>query len=335
MTEPIYVDGVLVDWGERLFRRLPPKRVRPQRGMTGVMFLPRPSKKSSKGAGHDMATGDAGAARKKLGWIVRRTPEVMVKISGGGKGMRQIKDHMDYISRNGRIELENEEGETIAGREALRELSNEWQISGGFQIPSEGTIREAFNVVFSMPAGSDPLAVRRAVREFAGDEFAEHRYVMAMHTFDTDPDSKPSRHPHVHIVVKARSFRGTRLNPRKADLQRWREGFAEALREHGVDAAATNRLQRLTRDRGERQAVVHMRHRNLVPNRVGPASARLERIDEATASEKQVFRAYKELATDLARSEDPEDRKLAIGIVQRLIHLLPEAQRNRSKDLER
>ncbi|MDI3467782.1 MAG: IncQ plasmid conjugative transfer DNA nicking endonuclease TraR [Nitrospira sp.] len=40
-------------------------------------------------------------------------------------------------------------------------------------------------------------------------------------------------HPHVHLTVKAVNFEGTRLNPRKPDLHRWREGFAEALRDHG------------------------------------------------------------------------------------------------------
>jgi hypothetical protein len=32
---------------------------------------------------------------------------------------------------------------------------------------------------------------------------------------------------------------GKRLNPRKSDLHRWRETFAERLREWGVDAEAT------------------------------------------------------------------------------------------------
>ncbi|TAL64336.1 MAG: hypothetical protein EPN79_14420 [Burkholderiaceae bacterium] len=63
--------------------------------------------------------------------------------------------------------------------------------------------------------------------------------------------------PPVHLVVKVTAMDGTRLNPRKADLHRWREGFAQALREHGVEAAATTidsppigtkfRLERLSR----------------------------------------------------------------------------------------
>ena len=52
-------------------------------------------------------------------------------------------------------------------------------------------------------------------------------------------------HPHVHLVVKAEhEYDGKRLNPRKADLQRWREKFAQNLTELGVAAAATRRDDR-------------------------------------------------------------------------------------------
>lgn len=46
---------------------------------------------------------------------------------------------------------------------------------------------------------------------------------MVLHTFETDPDPHPSPHPHVHFTVKAADLDGVRLNPRKADLRRWRD----------------------------------------------------------------------------------------------------------------
>ncbi len=66
--------------------------------------------------------------------------------------------------------------------------------------------------------------------------------------FDADTDQNPSPHPHVHLTVKAAGLDGVRLNPRKADLQRWREGFAEALREHGIEATTTSRIHRTTHE---------------------------------------------------------------------------------------
>src|SRR5436190_771179 len=81
-----------------------------------------------------------------------------------------------------------------------------------------------------MPRGMDALAVQRAAREFAEAELADHRYVMVLHDHQANP--------HVHLSVRAESRHGKRLNPRRADLSRWRETFAEQLREWGVDAEA-------------------------------------------------------------------------------------------------
>jgi hypothetical protein len=59
---------------------------------------------------------------------------------------------------------------------------------------------------------------------------------MALHTDEP--------HPHVHLVVKAVSERGERLNIRKATLRDWRQQFAAHLREQGVAANATERAVR-------------------------------------------------------------------------------------------
>ena len=59
---------------------------------------------------------------------------------------------------------------------------------------------------------------------------------MALHTDDD--------HPHVHVVVKAVSEQGQRLNIKKATLRAWRQQFASNLRELGVAANATERAVR-------------------------------------------------------------------------------------------
>jgi type IV secretion system T-DNA border endonuclease VirD2 len=59
---------------------------------------------------------------------------------------------------------------------------------------------------------------------------------MALHTDEP--------HPHVHVVVKAVSERGERLNIRKATLRHWRTEFARHLRALGVPANATQRYVR-------------------------------------------------------------------------------------------
>jgi type IV secretory pathway VirD2 relaxase len=92
-------------------------------------------------------------------------------------------------------------------------------------------------LVFSMPPGTPADKVLGAVRDFAREEFGlKHRYAMVLHTDDD--------HPHVHVVVKAVSEQGERLNIRKATLRHWRAEFAGQLRARGVDANATERAVR-------------------------------------------------------------------------------------------
>lgn len=177
--------------------------------------------------------------------LAKKTPQVMVKITGSGKGMSATKNHLDYISRNGNLELIDQDGREVSGREAVNELKDEWRDSG---VPEDSAKRECFNIMFGMPVGTPPEAIRKAVQEFAEQEFPGHKYVMALHESRSDDRTK---NPHVHLCVVATDDDGRRLNPRKADLQRWREGFAAELRHQGVEALATRRRQHLQRTDGE------------------------------------------------------------------------------------
>ena len=76
---------------------------------------------------------------------------------------------------------------------------------------------------FFQPPGTPATKVLQAVRRFATNEWAlKHRYAMVLHT------NEP--HPHVHVVVKAMSEQGKRLNIRKPTLRAWRTQFAESAR---------------------------------------------------------------------------------------------------------
>lgn len=88
-----------------------------------------------------------------------------------------------------------------------------------------------------MPPGTPPQKVLAAVRNLAREEFyGQHRYALALHTDEP--------HPHVHLVVKAISEQGVRLNIKKATLRHWRSQFASHLRVLGVAANATERAVR-------------------------------------------------------------------------------------------
>jgi hypothetical protein len=190
--------------------------------------------------------------------VIRKAPEVMVKITGSSSGLAGVKNHLDYISRNGDVELTNEGGESLHGRADLKALQQQLKAS---QVPNESSKREFLHVLFSMPPGTPEKAMKQAVADFCKEEFGNRRYVAAMHD-DTD-------HTHVHVCVSTRDMDRAdepRLSPRKADLFRWRQGFADKLRENGIDAAASERRHRFNYRKAEHSTVRQIRADN-------PASA--------------------------------------------------------------
>ena len=51
----------------------------------------------------------------------------MVKVTGGGRGMRAIAAHFRYITKNGRLEIEDDRGAVEQGKEALRDIERQWR----------------------------------------------------------------------------------------------------------------------------------------------------------------------------------------------------------------
>ncbi len=125
-------DAELQKWGRMLFARAKPGSRHPSRGMR-------------------IPTSDV--FRREVRLVVRRAPQVMVKATGGGRGMAVIRAHMNYIDREGNG-LIDQDGERHQGREARREIARRWAREGT-PIPEWSDRREAFNIMWSMPAGTD------------------------------------------------------------------------------------------------------------------------------------------------------------------------------------
>jgi hypothetical protein len=170
----------------------------------------------------------------------------MVKVlTHGGKDLKSVQRHLAYLNRKGELEIETDEGERLSGKGVERELLEGWDLDleEDRRRVDLGPLRDrsppklVHKILFSMPAGTPPKKVLEAVKDFAREEFAlTHRYAMVLHTDEP--------HPHVHMVVKAVSEQGVRLNIRKANLREWRKEFAKHLRAHGVEANATARAVR-------------------------------------------------------------------------------------------
>jgi hypothetical protein len=265
-----------------------------------------------------------GSVRVRLERVAARAPEVMVKVTGRTRDAAHVRAHLEYISRNGQLELEGADGALIVGRTEVADLADDWSATALDGRPHRKGSPVSHSVILSMPAGTNEIAVRDAARVFAADLFAgRHDYVFTLHT-DTP-------RPHVHLSICSRGYAGERLNPKKADLELWRQTFAQALRDRGVEAEATPRRARGVTRKPERTPLRKIRDRQEAGK--GPvgqirgsayreaAKAAFQGQTERTpwehrivARQRAVRALYLAQARLLGRSSDPGDRTLAIKV---------------------
>jgi len=271
---------------------------------------------------------------------VRRTPEVMIKmLNQGGRTLGSVAQHFKYLDRDGDLEIETDDGEALKGKEAAKELIDDWGLDlDEKRRGAEPTARTSrrpppklvHKMVFSMPAGTPPRKVLAAVRDFAREEFgAKHRYAMVLHTDEP--------HPHVHLVVRAMGYDGQRLNVRKATLREWRRELARHLRQHGVAANATERAVRgVTKPQkldgiyraDQRRDSTHWRQRAsavardlVIDGDIKPESGKAQMLE----TRRQVVRGWSEIANDLAQQGEVQ----LAGAVREFVRQMPRVRTER------
>jgi type IV secretion system T-DNA border endonuclease VirD2 len=270
-------------------------------------------------ASYGVATGPT--ARAKLARIVRKAPEVVVKVTGRQRGGSHVKAHLDYIGRKGGLDIETRDGEILTTKEDVAERAAEW--SDSLQWRSRPTV-SSVSLIFSMPEGTDPDKVLGAVRALAHADLSDnHDYVLALHT-DTP-------RPHVHLTVQAEGLDRKRFNPRPVQLNRFRERFARELRARGVAAEATPRRARGQGIAGSSMALVKLRARlrtegsrqitqsDRRTNEQAIAVARGQDqlppfIAAGTFRWQEIRRAYEQTAAALDATGQSEDRTLASDV---------------------
>lgn len=284
---------------------------------------------------------NSAADKARLARLVSKAPEVMVKISGRTRDSGHLKEHMNYITRNGKVSAETEYG-LMKGREAVSDVHSDWA-DDEVIYKGQHQVRKAplsVNMVLSMPPGVDREAFRNAVRDFVDAELRSRVDVMVAFHDDTN-------HPHAHVTVRGRQHNGRTFNPGKPVLERYRVQFAGALRNRGIEAEATPRYARGRTMKSEQQYRRHMRARGLMPRTVSTAIAeafkgtqrpengvpgvsrregqgRRPRPWENAARERHagVSRVYAAAAKELAASASPADRQLARKVEQ-FVHSMP------------
>lgn len=270
-------------------------------------------------ASYGVSTGPT--ARAKLARIVRKAPEVVVKVTGRQRGGSHVKAHLDYIGRKGDVEIETRDGEILTAKEDIAERAAEW--SDTLEWRSRPTV-SSVSLIFSMPEGTDPHKVLGAVRALAHAELSDnHDYVLALHT-DTPC-------PHVHLTVQAEGLDRTRFNPRPVQLNRFRERLARELRARGVPAEATPRRARGQGIAGSSMALVKLRSRlrtegsrqmTNADRRINEHAIAVARgqgelppfVAEGKTRWQMIRHAYSQAAAALDGTGQSEDRKLASDV---------------------
>ena len=206
--------------------------------------------------------------------VARKLPQAVVKISSHNSGKPQVRARLHYVSRDGALAIETDEGITLDGLEEVDRLVDDWAADFGSRVNS----RDTMSLVISLPAGTDADKAVDAAREFFAETFAEnHEYAFAGHD-DTD-------NFHIHLVVKARGRDGKPMRATRRDPQLWRQAFAEKAREQGIDLDASPRWARGKGRRTPLTAVFEIRRRGETP-----------RVDEQAAKEA------------IRRARNPKDR---------------------------
>ena len=123
--------------------------------------------KSKRNSAGSLRSGSGKRARDKAARVASGSTEVMVKISGYGKGGAHVKAHLMYISRHTmagkeKVALENDKGQLFDAVDDVKQLFADWRgdidaKSPPGQAPSR---RDTMHMVLSMPGKADPLALR-------------------------------------------------------------------------------------------------------------------------------------------------------------------------------
>jgi len=184
--------------------------------------------------------------------IAQRRPQAVLKITRYGRGGHKIINHAHYVRRHGKLTLEDEAGNVIDDPASIRRRVRQWveRAGAGMDEPDEATKRKRrVTAHFILDAGAEakPEALTKTARQFLSERFGKdgHEYWFVRHD-DT-------RQPHVHVVLNLQNGEGRRLHTSVAEVQLWRERFAEIAQQNGIEVDASRAWERgkaPTRSRG-------------------------------------------------------------------------------------
>ena len=187
----------------------------------------------------------------------KRLPQAVFKISSYSHSAGAVWDRVNYVARDGELEVEAQDGEMLE-QARLEALVDTWEARAG-EGAHQRARRQAMSAVVSFPAGVDQERATEAARQFFREAFADnHDYVFAPHA-DTDKF-------HVHLVLETRGHDERQLRLNRDDIQDLRLLLAEKARAQGIELDASPRWARgLEQEQQRPRAVEGMERRGATP----------------------------------------------------------------------
>lgn len=190
----------------------------------------------------------------------QKIPQAVVKIipGGGCSGRGQLTAQLNYLSRDGDLELEEgyrEFRNPIWDTDDIRDTAIRWAMDWEDAMSRDGRTARAknktFHMLISYPEGTDPETAKDAADKFAdllchsGEFGDEWRNVRAWHT--------DRAHPHMHLVIDrlGESGRMMQIHPAKdINPKRLRALQVDTAAEYGLALNDTPRVSRGHREQG-------------------------------------------------------------------------------------
>ena len=280
--------------------------------------------------------GGGMSSRTKAEKFAAGKAEVVMKFDKTSvKSAHHLQESGRYISRNGKLECEDDEGQVLAGTEAIDDRMKSWVEDDelykqtGAGRPSDKLARR---FIVSTPPGTDPEALKKAVRDFTEAEFKSKgfEYIWTIHT--------DKAHPHAHVLIKNRSADGHRLHYSNRDLRAMRERFCVIAETYGIDLNATSRAVRgktrrskpIERVKQEQRGSQHIYEKYRIEELVKALKSGGEFTDyenevmkKARATRTEIRRNASDYIKELRDSGSPDDIKLAELIAEKMNNLPP------------
>ena len=278
--------------------------------------------------------GGGMSARAKAEKFAAGRPEIVMKFDKTSvKSAHHLQESGRYISRNGKLECEDDEGQVLAGTEAIDDRMRSWvedeelyQQTGAGR-PSD---RLARRFIVSTPPGTDPEALKKAVRDFTEAEFKSRgfEFIWTIHT--------DKAHPHAHVLIKNRAADGKRLHYSNQELRAMRERFCVIAQNYGIDLNATSRAVRgrtkrakpIERVYQEQRGSQHIYEKYRIEEFVkalkeGRDLDEPELMKKVRMTRTEILKNAAEYVEELRQTGKPEDLTLAASIEKKISEMPP------------